>query len=84
MDGRSWSRRALGVGVAAGSLLMAAPWALAGEHCLFVSDDEYFVIWVVDLDSRRTRHAFSLPEDAIGNTLPRGESGLAYDRSDLY
>jgi hypothetical protein len=58
--------------------------ALGGENRLFIADDTYFVVWTVNADSGEVLRGFPLPAEAMGNILPRGESGLAFDGTDLF
>lgn len=60
------------------------PCSVSGQSTLFVSDDAYSIIWTVDIDSAQTVRGFSVPREAIGNVVPPGRSGLAFDGVDLF
>jgi hypothetical protein len=67
----------------AAALAIVGP-AASAAPVLFVCDDEYFIVLVVDPDTGETHRGFSLPAAAMGNLLPRGRSGLAFDGEQLY
>jgi hypothetical protein len=56
----------------------------AEDSALFVSDDAYSIIWTIDIDNEQAIGGFSVPGDAIGNVVPSGKSGLAFDGADLF
>lgn len=54
------------------------------NNVLFVSDDTYSIVWILDSTTGETLRGFSVPEVAVGNSVPRGRSGLAYANNELY
>ncbi len=66
------------------ALLFFSSGAVAQEKVLFVEDDAYFVVWLYRADTGDLLRGFSLPREAMGNTLPRGQASLAFDGVDLY
>ena len=58
--------------------------AVFADKVVFVSDDAYFMIWVVDASTGEALRGFSVPDDATGNTVPMGRGSLAFDGAELY
>ena len=79
-------RRPLCQGASVVALFALSIWPCSafGQSTLLVSDDAYSIIWTVDIDTAQTLRGFSVPEQAIGNSVPPGRSGLAFDGTDLF
>src|SRR5262245_50940365 len=60
------------------------PTAARADHCLFLVDDTYFIIWTLDAETGEPIRAFSAPAAAMGNNIPAGRSGLAFDGANLF
>jgi hypothetical protein len=54
------------------------------DKVVFVSDDAFFTVWVLDATTGEALRGFSVPDNAAGNIVPTGRSGLAYDGGELY
>jgi hypothetical protein len=67
-----------------GCILAASLSRAAAQDRLLLVDDAFGVVWTFDAATGEALRGFSLPRQAIGNTLPRGQSALAYDGNDLY
>ncbi len=62
---------------------------LASVRCmatdaLYLSDDVYKTIWVIDVDGGQVVGALPFPERAAGATFPRGRSGLGFDGREIF
>ncbi len=85
-SGRSGFRRghALAAEVLVFLCLCLRPESVRSETFLFVGDDDFYVVWLVDVDTGETAFGLPLPPEVTANTFPKGESGLAFNGEELY
>ena len=57
---------------------------LTGTERLLVVDETYGLVWVIDPLTGTSLSGITLPGAPLGNTLPRGDSGIAYDGTELF